>query len=89
MKKQDVLDEAGRIISQDREQQYGEATDNFGRIAVMWSAYLGDSIRKSDVAAMMALVKIARLANEHKDDSWVDLAGYAALGAELSEEDNG
>jgi hypothetical protein len=40
------------------------------------------------VAAMLALMKLARLANQHKDDSWIDLAGYAALGAELAEEDD-
>lgn len=89
MKKQEVLNEAGRLIASDREQQYGKASDNFGRIADMWSAYLGQRVRKSDVAAMMALLKIARLANGHKDDSWIDLAGYAGLGAELSEEDDG
>ena len=88
MKKHEVLEEAGRLISEDRQQQYGKATDNFGRIAEMWSAYAGINFTKADVAAMMALMKLARLANQHKDDSWIDLAGYAALGAELAEEDD-
>lgn len=37
-----------------------------------------------DVAAMLALLKIARIASGHsKADNWVDLAGYAACGGEL------
>lgn len=37
-----------------------------------------------DVAAMLALLKIARIASGHaKEDNWVDLAGYAACGGEL------
>lgn len=37
-----------------------------------------------DVAAMMALLKIARIAaGGKKADSWVDLAGYAACGGEI------
>jgi hypothetical protein len=37
----------------------------------------------ADVAAMLALLKIARLQQSpNHRDSWVDLAGYAACGAE-------
>lgn len=37
-----------------------------------------------DVAAMLALLKIARIASGHaKEDNWIDLAGYAACGGEL------
>ena len=36
------------------------------------------------VAALLALLKIARIATGHgKSDNWVDLAGYAACGGEL------
>ena len=41
-------------------------------------------IAPKDVAAMMALLKIARIASgTAKPDNWVDLAGYAACGGEL------
>lgn len=37
-----------------------------------------------DVAAMMGLLKIARIANGlNKNDNWIDLAGYAACGGEV------
>jgi hypothetical protein len=41
-------------------------------------------IGPEDVAAMMCLFKIARIATGHgKADNWIDLAGYAACGGEL------
>ncbi len=44
-----------------------------------------NGITAIDVAAMMADMKLARLEEtpDH-DDSWIDLAGYAACGAEVS-----
>ena len=37
-----------------------------------------------DVAAMMILLKLARVAGGHgKSDNWIDIAGYAACGGEL------
>ena len=40
-----------------------------------------------DVAAMMILLKVARLATSpDKWDNWVDIAGYAALGGEVRPE---
>lgn len=45
--------------------------------------YLTRGFTPTDVALMLAMVKMARLANDpsHKD-SWIDIAGYAACGAE-------
>ena len=43
-----------------------------------------DFLEPHDVAAMLALLKIARIASGHaKADNWVDLAGYAACGGEI------
>lgn len=57
----------------------------------MWTAYLNsrvnvkpNDISAVDVAAMMGLMKIARIGSGHaKLDNWIDLAGYAACGGEL------
>jgi len=41
------------------------------------------------VVAMMVGLKLARLAEDmHKDDSWVDIIGYAALGGEISNDES-
>ena len=42
------------------------------------------SVSAEDVAAMMALFKIARIATgQNKDDNWIDGCGYLACGGEL------
>ena len=85
MTRKECLDMAAQCVLQDRANQYGGPEDTFGRIAKLWSAYLGTKLDGTDVAAMMGLLKIARLrANPTHGDSWVDLAGYAACGAELA-----
>lgn len=81
-----ILKEANTIIYGDREKTYGHPSKNLETIATMWNAYVnakpnkGNSLNAKDVAAMMVLLKTARLANnpEHRD-SLVDICGYAAL----------
>ena len=92
MTREQILDAAKQCINGDREQDYGSPERNFENIAALWSSYLqsrryGKSslyIWPRDVAAMLALLKIARIASgKAKDDNWIDLAGYAACGGEL------
>lgn len=79
-----ILKEANTIIYGDREKTYGHPSKNLQTIATMWNAYmlgkLEREITPQDVAAMMVLLKTARLANNptHRD-SLVDICGYAAL----------
>lgn len=53
-------------------------------IAALWTAYTGTDVTPKDVAMMMALLKIARAKAGSKPDTYIDLAGYAACGAEIS-----
>ena len=85
MNRQEILEAAVKCVCGEREQDYGSPEDNFNRIATYWSAHLGMEITAEDVAVMMALLKIARIGTgTATDDSWVDLAGYAACGGELA-----
>lgn len=87
MTRKECLDSAAKAVLTDRNQQYGEPEDNFGKIAGMWSAYLGKPVSSCDVALMLALLKIVRAkSNPHHKDNWIDLAGYAACGAECAHE---
>lgn len=70
-----------------RERDYGPPEDNFLRIADLWTAYVGGQIifEPVDVAMMMALLKIARIkTGTGIADSFIDLAGYAALAGEIA-----
>ena len=75
-----VTDEAKRLIGGDRRNQYGD--DTFQTLAVMWSAYMGAEIKAHQVAEMLALLKIARNRHKPKLDSYIDGIGYLALAAE-------
>lgn len=91
MNRDTILDKAKQCVSGSREQDYGKPERNFSVIADLWTAYLFNldsaELTPKDVAAMLALLKIARISSGHaKEDNWIDLAGYAACGGELESE---
>ena len=63
-------------------------------IAALWEVYLkercvspetGACILPEDVAALMVLFKVARIATgQAHTDNWIDAAGYAACGGEIA-----
>ncbi|MCM1363422.1 MAG: DUF6378 domain-containing protein [Ruminococcus sp.] len=94
MNRSEILDEAKKCVCGQRERDYGSPEDNFTTISRFWEAYLTATnphlkmpinITPKDVAAMMALLKVARIATGHSPDSFVDLAGYAACAGEIDE----
>jgi len=84
--RQDVLDTASDLINGDRKADYGDAKDMHQLIGDFWSTYLDLDINLTadQVAMMMALMKVARSTSSPKFDTYVDLAGYAALAGEMS-----
>ena len=87
MTRKEILDKALSIVTTDRENQYGPPENNFALIARLWREYLDidTDITAHDVAIMMALLKIARIASGRPNaDNYVDLAGYAACAGEIS-----
>lgn len=86
-----VLAEASTFVHADRNNNYGDPEDNFGVIARIMAAYLSRRfgieipIQPYDVTNLMFAVKLGRLAhNPLHHDSYVDMAGYAAAGAEVA-----
>lgn len=86
----ELLDLAKETCTKERTGHYGEPENVFNTIAKYWDAYLtsishrNSELNKTDVAMMMALLKIARGAPcPDKLDTYVDLAGYAACAAEV------
>lgn len=83
--RRDVLRMAEHIVTKDRNIQYGDPEDEFANISLMWTAIFGVTVRPDQVALAMACLKIARANhNPTYPDSWIDLAGYAACGAEAA-----
>ncbi len=95
--KQELAAEAVKIVTSTKRAAYGKPEDNFARIARMWNAHfsniaprdangtqLAGGIHPRDVALLMILMKVARLA-ETPDyrDSVVDILGYALCYGEM------
>lgn len=79
-----ILEDAEKCVCGHREEDYGSPEDSFATIAHLWTVYSGHLFTPVDVAMMMALLKIARIAGGRgSEDSFVDLAGYAACGGEI------
>lgn len=83
----DFLNEA-RAIIQDRGLDYGHPTDNMQRTARLWSAYLEMPVEDYQVAACLALVKLARSMEASKVDNYIDGAAYFAISGQLRTEEN-
>lgn len=80
-----ALREAARIISGDRDAQYGGPEENFTRIAKIWSVIIGVELTAEDVAMCMVGLKVARYASKSgfQPDTWIDIAGYGGCGYEV------
>jgi hypothetical protein len=100
--KADIVNEALRIVAGARREAYGKPEDNFRRIADLWTTHMLNTGRAvvfepRDVASLMILLKMARLAeNPGHRDSIVDIVGYALCYAEsvlptpgVSDDDDG
>ena len=85
-----ILDTAKAHVTQNRQAIHGDAKANFDTVAAYWGAHLKCKVDAVDVAAMMALWKLARIkANRKHEDNWIDGAGYLALGGELADPTGG
>lgn len=81
----DILDGAKKCVCEDRESQYGSPEDSFKLIAELWTVYLDYRLSPVDVAIMMALLKLARIASgRFKADSYIDACGYIACAGEIA-----
>ena len=76
------VDQVARVLKE-RRTDYAHPAENHQLTADLLSAWLthrtGQAINLSaeDVCAMNVLQKLARLAHVTKDDSWLDVVGYA------------
>ena len=95
MTRKEILEKATQCVCGERDIDYGTPENSFSIIANLWNSYLsgtfkGHSIHvvtEKDVSIMMALLKIARIANSDNIDSFVDLAGYAACAGEIASQE--
>ena len=88
-----ILQTGLSLTTGDRNKSYGSPVKNMQDTADLWSAYIRSrglqlapcGLSGEDVANMMALLKIARTGQTHKEDNYVDVATYLAIAGECSE----
>jgi hypothetical protein len=90
MTRDEIIENAKTLINGDRAKDYGDAKDNFDRIAAGWNIIIENTdgpITAKHVALMMDWMKTARLLEtiDHLD-SWVDKVGYTALGGSFDKD---
>lgn len=90
-RREEALKAATDAVASDRNKVYGSPTSDFSRTAKMASVLLGhkltEEITPEEVAKVLICVKLSRLVETPShDDSWVDIAGYAACGAECTQD---
>ena len=83
----DILSEAKLLVEGDRGEAYGHPAKKYELMAKIWSTILEKEITPQQVILCMLGVKLTREIIRHKRDNLVDLAGYALLLQQLSDED--
>lgn len=82
-----VCQEADRLVSVDRQGQYGHPAQDFARVAKIWSAVLGIDITPKQVGLCMIGIKMSRESHKPKRDNLVDICGYSKCISLLEQED--
>ena len=84
-----ILERAGNLISDVRDQEYGSALENFTAVGRLWAVTFGleEAIPPHLVAIALSQLKQARLLTRpNHTDSWDDGTGYMALGGDIADE---
>ena len=79
------LKRAEELVEGPRQGDYGHPYEGHGRTARLWSAYLGRTITRRQVAILNVLQKISRDANRPKQDNLDDICGWTRT-AEICQE---
>jgi hypothetical protein len=88
MTRDEMLSEAIRLTTGDRNAAYGHPYDNLTHMANMVSAYLSGkrgvdlALDAEDMAWIMIMAKASRTVASPKDDNYIDAAAYAAIAGE-------
>lgn len=85
--REEILQEALALICGARQREHGDPVETHQNIAAMFNAATGHNVDSYDVVIMHICTKLARIKTSPANrDSWVDIAGYAAIGFECAKE---
>lgn len=82
----DIASYAAKLVTGDRQDDYGHPLDDFTRAGKIWEAILGVPVSAEQVALCMVGIKISRQTNAPKLDNVIDGIGYFLTLAMVQEE---
>lgn len=83
--RENILRRAEKVVFGGKADLYGKPERNMRDIATGWSVILGVTVEEWQVALCQDWLKTCRLVQKpDHDDSWLDKAGYSALGHEVA-----
>lgn len=74
-----ILEKANEIVNQrseEKERQYGPFSQSMAKTVRAFNALTGHSLSTEDAFLFMAVHKLARQANAHKEDNLLDACAY-------------
>ncbi len=84
------MSEKLKKVLSDRQEEYGDALQNFTDIGIIWGTLLGiGEIPAYQVALLMDALKTVRVFNNPShEDSWIDKEGYTQHGKEIAKHES-
>ena len=74
-----ILQEADRLVSTERQKQYGSPHDNWAHTASIASSILKKELSAEDCIVVLLATKLSREIYKHKADNLIDICGYVKI----------
>jgi len=87
----DLEKEIKKKLREQKTKEYGDYRENFHILGMLWSVILKNKLKEDikphEVANCMVMLKIMRVAENYKQDSYLDASIYLDMAKELHKEE--
>lgn len=87
----DLEKEIKQKIREQKTKEYGDYRENFHILSMLWSVILKNKLKEDikphEVANCMVMLKLMRVAENYKQDSYLDASIYLDMAKELHKDD--
>ena len=88
----DFEQEIKKKLREQKTKEYGDYRENFHILGMLWSVILKNKLKEDikphEVANCMVMLKLMRVAENYKQDSYLDASIYLDMARDLHKEDN-
>jgi len=88
----DFEQEIKKKLREQKTKEYGDYRENFHILGMLWSVILKNKLKEDikphEVANCMVMLKLMRVAENYKQDSYLDASIYLDMAKDLHKEDN-